>query len=183
MKTSKKQASDYPKVISCPDCGKPTWAFESQHKIVKRCWPCFLIYRKSTGIGCGEKLHGVWDSIKTRCYNPRCACYKYYGGKGITMCQEWRTNYRAFKAWAIEHGYKPGLTIHRNDHSKGYSPSNCAWVTRQYQSRHKVNTTPIEAVEAIKAMLNAGVPRASIMATFGVTKSVVSKIFRGKVWA
>jgi len=61
--------------------------------------------------------------------------YKDYGGRGITVCQEWRT-FEPFQAWALANGYAENLSIDRIDNDKGYSPENCRWVTEKQQSRN-----------------------------------------------
>lgn len=52
-----------------------------------------------------DRLYQVYCGIKTRCYNPNSRCYKNYGGKGITMCEEWLNDFHAFRSWMLEHGY------------------------------------------------------------------------------
>lgn len=73
--------------------------------------------------------------MKTRCLNPNAANYRYYGGKGITVCDEWM-NYASFAEWAKENGYSDSLTINRKDINKGYCPKNCEWVTMKHQNNH-----------------------------------------------
>ena len=72
-----------------------------------------------------------------RCYNKRTSKYAEYGGRGITVCDEWRKNPRSFVEWAKSHGFKKELTIDRIDVDKGYSPDNCRWVDNLTQSRNK----------------------------------------------
>lgn len=74
-----------------------------------------------------------------RCYNPHEPAYANYGGRGITMCNEWRDSYLAFRDWAFANGYEPnkGLSIDRIDVNGNYEPSNCRFVTRDAQANNK----------------------------------------------
>jgi hypothetical protein len=81
------------------------------------------------------KLYNVWRSIKDRCNNIRSKAWKYYGGRGIKVCEEWNQP-EAFIEWAVTNGYKDGLTIDRIDNNKGYEPSNCRWVDMKTQNRN-----------------------------------------------
>ena len=85
--------------------------------------------------GHGSRLYRIWQAMKTRCLNPNAANYRYYGGKGITVCDEWM-NYAPFEEWAKENGYSDSLTIDRKDINKGYCPQNCEWVTMKHQNNH-----------------------------------------------
>lgn len=84
-----------------------------------------------------EKLYSVWASMKSRCNRESDKAYRNYGGRGIAVCKEWECDYPAFKAWALENGYKPGMWIDRIDNNKGYSPENCAFKTPKEQQRNK----------------------------------------------
>lgn len=82
------------------------------------------------------KIYKIWGGIKSRCCRPSCNIYYKYGGRGITMCEEWRNSPENFFKWAFENGYKEGLTIDRINSDKGYSPNNCRWATYQEQNSH-----------------------------------------------
>lgn len=85
----------------------------------------------------GTRLYKIWVLMKNRCYNHNASNYKDYGGRGITVCDEWRNSYSAFSAWAKQNGYADNLSIDRIDNNKGYSPENCRWVTAFVQGNNK----------------------------------------------
>ena len=86
------------------------------------------------------RLHRVWDNMKTRCYNPAHKYYHRYGGRGITVCDEWRESFPAFKEWALANGYADNLTLDRIENDKGYSPDNCRWATYSQQNNNTSTT-------------------------------------------
>jgi Fic family protein len=81
------------------------------------------------------RLYGIWRGIKRRCLNPNYHHFKDYGGRGITICEEWQ-NYEPFAKWAIENGYSENLTIDRIDNDGNYEPLNCRWVDVYVQNNN-----------------------------------------------
>lgn len=83
-----------------------------------------------------SKLMPIWGAIVQRCTNINDKAYVNYGGRGITICEEWRNDFKSFYDWCIENGYEDGLSIDRIDNNKGYSKYNCRFVQRTTQARN-----------------------------------------------
>lgn len=100
--------------------------------------------KKKTHGMTGTRIFRIWSGMLLRCYTPSSSGYEYYGGRGITVCDEWRENFQAFYDWSMENGYKDDLTIDRKDNEKGYSPDNCKWATSKEQANNRRNNRYIE---------------------------------------
>lgn len=83
-----------------------------------------------------SRLYGIYSGMKQRCYNPNNSHYKWYGGKGITICDEWmnENGLQNFITWSLNNGYNEHLTIDRIDSNLGYSPTNCRWLSASENS-------------------------------------------------
>lgn len=77
-------------------------------------------------------LYNIWHSMRLRCFTPGYRDYKYYGGRGITICDEW-SNYETFRTWALANGFGKGMSIERNNVHRGYAPDNCSWIPKSHQ--------------------------------------------------
>ncbi len=109
--------------------------------------------RKTHGLS-NTRLNRIWRNIKGRTLNPKNKQYNYYGGRGTTICDEWKNDFMSFYAWAISNGYSDELSIDRIDNDGGYSPENCRWATKTIQSRNtriqKNNTSGYRGVSYFK---------------------------------
>ena len=110
-----------------------------------------LIYGKTLSCGCvlsavlekrntrhglsGTHEYGIWKGIKTRCRNTHTKAFKDYGGRGITMCDEWSNSFDAFieSVGRCPDGF---VSIDRIDNNRGYEPGNCRWSTPKEQCRN-----------------------------------------------
>lgn len=107
----------------------------------------------TTSCGCARKeqkheqlyIHGmtntrlfhIWQGMVMRCTRPQDARWPNYGGRGVSICDEWSHDFKAFYDWAISHGYKEDLSIDRINNNGNYEPDNCRWATAAEQVRNR----------------------------------------------
>ena len=84
-----------------------------------------------------NRLYTTWKNMNQRCTNKNIKHFKNYGGRGITVCDEWKNDFKAFYEWSIANGYMDNLSIDRINNDGNYEPSNCRWATNQEQSDNK----------------------------------------------
>jgi hypothetical protein len=129
------------------DCGKETVAESSNiaNGTTKSCG-CLKRESYSTTHGeTGKRLHTIWICMKGRCYNTSNRAYSDYGGRGIVVCDEWRTSYEDFRDWATANGYDDSLTLDRHPDTNGnYEPGNCRWANWFQQQRNRRDTIMLE---------------------------------------
>ena len=142
-------------LYECPYCGK---TFKCQQTSIKNgntksCGCHSYLFQKEwyhTHNLSNTKLYRIWAGIKSRCNNKKSSGYKYYGGKGIIVCQEWQNDFLSFYNWAMENGYEKGLEIDRIENDKGYSPDNCRCTTssvnKANRSKFKCNKAEYKCV-------------------------------------
>ena len=97
-------------------------------------------YKEMLGVSnvTNTRLYNIWKLMKRRCYNPKCKEFKNYGGRGISICEEWRNSFPLFAEWALLNGYAENLCIERVENNEGYYPENCKWTTAKEQGSNKI---------------------------------------------
>ncbi len=86
------------------------------------------------------RLYRCWIDMRRRCNKVDYENYAGYGGRGITVCEEWDKDFVPFYEWAMSNGYQDNFTLDRINNEKGYSPDNCRWASRVVQQNNRRNT-------------------------------------------
>lgn len=185
----------------CYECGEPAYykagsrGFCRSHKEHASIWQEHEDARKTDQWHSEERSYRkmreaktnplaiVYKSMISRCTYASGAEYHRYGGRGITVCDEWRNSQDSFLSWATSSGYESGLEIDRIDNDGNYEPSNCRWVTSMVNTQNSSNArvTP-EKVAGIKKKLAAGISRKTISKEYGVSDGIIYSIWMGRTW-
>lgn len=88
------------------------------------------------------RIYKIWCAMRDRCYRETTDSYPRYGGRGITVCHEWRRSFTLFNDWAKSSGYRSDKSIDRINPDGNYEPSNCRWATDKQQCRNKSKDAP-----------------------------------------
>ncbi len=128
-------------------------------------------------------LYEIWIDMKKRCYNKKEPSYKNYGGRGISVCNEWKDNAKIFIEWCLKNGWEKELQIDRENNDGNYSPDNVRFVTRSTNLRNSRTTKlNIEAVKVIRFLRKKRVPAKKLMDIYNVSASTIQFIQDNRTW-
>ena len=130
-----------------------------------------------------DPLYSRWKAMRKRCRNKHNADYKYYGGKGVKVCEEWN-DFNNFKKWSIDNGYKSGLFLDRIDSNKDYSPENCQYITHEDNCRKKTKQKlKWDDVMTIRCSYQSGgITQQQIADEYNVSRSYIANILINNNW-
>ena len=166
--------------VECKECGL---VFESAVTKLRYNKSCGCVtqgivvsrYHKSH-----PRLMHIFSGMKMRCCNKKHPSYKNYGGRGITICDEWLSDANKFCEWSLSNGYEESLTIDRIDNDKGYSPDNCRWVTPALNAR---NTRVVKmSMPVARKIRGENMKPKDIAKKYGVKIGMVYDIRLGRSW-
>lgn len=118
------------------DCGNTTKPIRTADLKNGKTKSCGCLQSRTTHGMSYSRIYQIWADMKHRCSNAHNKNYKHYGGRGITVCEEWQNSFEAFYEWAMSHGYADNLTIDRIDGNSSYCPENCRWSTFKVQENN-----------------------------------------------
>lgn len=123
------------------DCGNEK-RIRISHLTGLRVGSCGCMHNENAGAS-STGIYKKWKNVIRRCMEDYAEAYLYFH-RGITVCEEWRNSFRAFNSWAMDNGYRDGLTIDRIDNEKGYEPGNCRFVTQKVNNANRRVNLQIE---------------------------------------
>ncbi len=128
-----------------------------------------------------HREYRIWKNMHSRCSTPSAKAFERYGGRGITVCDRWRS----FENFIADMGPAPTRehTLDRVDNVLGYEPGNCRWATQTQQQRNRTNNKLDEHRAAeIRSLVAGGMSHGSTAKRFGVSKKLVTEIVAGRAW-
>lgn len=165
--------------VECIICGKK---YEGRYELYKnRDKVCTCETKKGKGYprrsnDDRDRILKILNGMIYRCTSPNTPAYKNYGGRGITVCNEWINDKESFYHWAMQNGYKDKLSIERIDVNKGYCPENCTWIPLVEQVLNtRVRWTEEDKIK-VRQMLKEGMSHREINRITGKSRMIISQL-------
>lgn len=128
-------------------------------------------------------LRDCYYGMLKRCYSKACKNYCLYGGRGITVAEDWRSSFAEFKTWAYANGWQKGLQIDRIDCDGPYCPENCRFVTSADNNRNRRNNKlTTEKASEIRRLSLEGFTNRKVAEMFGIDRALVWRISKNLAW-
>lgn len=130
-----------------------------------------------------KRLYNIWSHIKDRCLNQNNDAFHNYGGREITICDEWENSYEEFRDWALNNGYNGSLEIDRIENDGNYEPSNCHWITRKENKlkQRRIKLT-LKVAEEIRVKRKNGVSCKQLSEEYFIGLRQIYYILHNKQW-
>jgi hypothetical protein len=181
-----RKGDNYPRAKCLCDCGRETdvIVYSLLNKETKSCG-CLHKDAVTKHSLCDHRVYILWGSMKDRCRHENATGYKYYGGRGISVCEEWRHDFIPFYKWALCHGWERGLQLDRIDNDGDYSPSNCQFITPAENSRKKPSTKlSLKLAKEIRDLKksNPDMPNGVIASIYGVHRTTINSVIYNHTW-
>jgi hypothetical protein len=132
-----------------------------------------------------NKIRLVWKSFNRRCYNKLDNAYSRYGERGITVCNEWKNDFKTFYDWAISNGWNEGLYIDRINNDGNYEPINCRFVSSAESAQNRSrNTLTKEKVLEIRKYykVNESLTNSKMAKIFKIKRPTMYDVLNNITW-
>lgn len=126
------------KLLCQCDCGEKILIDQTNFRKQNSCKKCAIKKHTKHGMN-NTPIYEAWSHMKQRCLNSSDKNFHHYGGRGISICEEWH-EFLPFYEWSITNGYKEGLSLDRIDNNGNYEPGNCRWTDRITQQNNRRNS-------------------------------------------
>ncbi len=174
-------------IFLCPSCLNKVERILSDGKKQKTCCKKYK-FPKNSNFNYKHRmkrtrLYNIWHGIKARILNKNNKSYKDYGGRGITICNEW-LEFIPFRDWSLSNNYQEGLAIDRKENDLGYCPDNCQWISLKQNSQKKRTTKiNLKIADEIRTLYNSGYyTQIALSKKFRVSPQTISLIILYKIW-
>lgn len=178
----KLRSREYLHSYPCQECGFDRAVTVWQGNRSPLCRSCSMSRHGLTKMKSNHPIYTVWKGMKERCSNPNSVAFKNYGGRGISVCDEWHFA-DAFVDWCLANGWESGLQLDRIDVNGNYEPSNCRFVTNIKNCHNRrSNKLDMQSVRLIRMLCLSGISCTDVGVIFSVGKSTIARIMRFEIW-